>query len=1716
MTPRPFLPTLAFLAMLAAVAGLVPFFAPAALAQSDTTPPTVQSATVVGATLTLTFSEPITSLTGDVPTPSAFSVQRVVPREGSQFNDITSITVTTVAFKAGDAASLELTLNPPVLQGKSNETIRVSYSFPNSAPLQDASGNRVAAFRDRTVTNNTPADTTAPTVRYAEVHGTTLTLTFSELLNTSSTPNKSRFAVAGTASATSVTAVAVSGNKVRLTVSPTVPASDTGITVSYTKGNEANPLEDRSGNDAANVTSQSVTNVTGVPAGLNIVVYPGNLVDEGTAASFTVAALTGLGRVPPAFTKALTVNLSVSETAGSDFVAAANEGDKTVEIPIGKTEAVFRVDTVNDGTDEPNGSVTVTVKPGPGYTLSATRSVSVPVHDDDAPSAPPDTTAPTVQSATVIGSTLTLTFTEPLKTTGAPDASRFSVAGTASATTVTAVVLEIGDAAVVDLTLSQAVAEGDTGITVSYAQGNDPNPLQDASGNLVTDFSRRQVTNRTDTTAPTVRTATVDGSTLTLTFTEPLDTAGRTPFAEIFTVAGTASATSVTAVAFKVGDPASVELTLSQAVAEGDTGITVSYHWSRGPLNSPPLQDLTGNLVADFSGRQVTNTVDATPPTVRTATVSGSTLTLTFTEPLFVNPRGLPFPEIFSVAGTASPTSVTAVAFKRGDTASVELTLSPAVAAGDTGITVGYHWLSSPVANSPPLEDDAGNQVADFSGQKVTNTFGPPTVRTATVDGSTLTLTFTKPLDTKSGTPFPEVFSVAGTDRPTTVTAVAFKVGDPASVELTLSPAVSGGDTGITVSYQWSSVLASISNPLEDSSPPLESLTGDHVADFSGRQVVNLTGRAGIPSFGNATVAALTLDPGVAMAPVTLPPAQGGDGALTYSLTSDPAGLAGLTFDPATRTLAGTPATVGRWIFTYRAEDADQNRRDTDAAILTFAVTVDDTPPRVQGAPVVTGDTLTLGFTERLHTGTVPPATAFAIRVGAAPGPVHPTAVALAGRTVTLTLATSIAHGATIEVRYTQPATSNRLRDPAGNAVTSFLRIVINATPAGQPVADAGPNLVVDPGATVTLDGAASADPDGAPLTFAWTQVAGAAAWLTGADTATPAFLAPDPDGPLAFRLTVTNPDGLRAVDTVTVTVRDAAPRFDEAPAALALGLTRPTDVVLPAAAGGNGALTYSLTSDPAGLAGLTFDPVTRTLAGTPATMGSWTFTYRAEDADQNRRDTDAAILTFAVTVDATTPARRRFLTRTLAVMGAQTLGSALDTLGDRFTDAGPASGLTVGGQPVTFGDAGARTTPSPQPCADGLACDRDETARRAPEAPSPSLGQLLSTSRFTLALGPDGPAGAGRPRWTLWGRGGTGAFAGEPEAGSHFKGQTQTGWLGLDARGGDWVAGLALSYDRTEADYGFDGGTSPRDRGDLETTLTTLYPYGRWALSETLDLQTILGAGRGTARHRLATGAPPEKSDLSLWLGSLGLRQQFPPVAGITLAARADASLVQLETDDGVQAIDGLSARSWRGRLGLDAARTVALKGGMALAPFVSLVGRYDGGDGFVGAGLEVAGGLRYTADRFELEARGRWLAVHAQDGAQERGLSVTARLSPDMNGEGLSLALAPRWGAATGDATALWQHDLRQSPGRPGPETAALDAQLGYGVALADGVLTPFAGTGLAEGQTRTYRVGTRWQMTGRRFTGLTLNLEGTRQESAGPQPVNQGVQLQVDWTF
>ena len=80
--------------------------------------------------------------------------------------------------------------------------------------------------------------------------------------------------------------------------------------------------------------------------------------------------------------------------------------------------------------------------------------------------------------------------------------------------------------------------------------------------------------------------------------------------------------------------------------------------------------------------------------------------------------------------------------------------------------------------------------------------------------------------------------------------------------------------------------------------------------------------------------------------------------------------------------------------------------------------------------------------------------------------------------------------------------------------------------PANQPpVADAGParTLTVAGGDRVTLNGAASSDPEGSALTFVWSQLQGPALTFADGASATPSFSAPDLTAPttLVFQLIV-------------------------------------------------------------------------------------------------------------------------------------------------------------------------------------------------------------------------------------------------------------------------------------------------------------------------------------------------------------------------------------------------------------------------------------------------------------------------------------------------------------------------------------------------------------------------------------------------------------------
>ena len=94
--------------------------------------------------------------------------------------------------------------------------------------------------------------------------------------------------------------------------------------------------------------------------------------------------------------------------------------------------------------------------------------------------------------------------------------------------------------------------------------------------------------------------------------------------------------------------------------------------------------------------------------------------------------------------------------------------------------------------------------------------------------------------------------------------------------------------------------------------------------------------------------------------------------------------------------------------------------------------------------------------------------------------------------------------------------------------------------PNKAPTANAGSDQVVDEGAEVALNGAASSDPEGEVLTWIWTQQSGLPVTLDDPASVGPTFTAPEQlveDATLVFALTVTDARGASATATVTITV---------------------------------------------------------------------------------------------------------------------------------------------------------------------------------------------------------------------------------------------------------------------------------------------------------------------------------------------------------------------------------------------------------------------------------------------------------------------------------------------------------------------------------------------------------------------------------------------------
>ena len=394
--------------------------------------------------------------------------------------------------------------------------------------------------------------------------------------------------------------------------------------------------------------------------------------------------------------------------------------------------------------------------------------------------------------------------------------------------------------------------------------------------------------------------------------------------------------------------------------------------------------------------------------------------------------------------------------------------------------------------------------------------------------------------------------------------------------------------------------------------------------------------------------------------------------------------------------------------------------------------------------------------------------------------------------------------------------------------------------------------------------------------------------------------------------------------------------------------------LALPAATGGNGALTYTLT--PVLPEGLTYTPPGDAagggvLAGTPAVPvvpSAWTLA--AADADG-----DTATLTFTIEVVDRLRERLKGVNEAILAdlsraMTASTVDAVSGRIGQALAPDGAASGPMGSAEEMASAFA-------------GLLRSNEEALGEG----AWSWRQGLDGRRFALALSGTGGEGAGAV--SVWGAGDYRPLSGET-SGVDWDGHLFGAHVGMDARfGAGGLAGLALSVSEGRLDYTDTSALAlgKAVEGKYESRMTSAHPYLGWAWGRGTHAWASLGygqgtidvddgeAGRQTSGSRLRSAAAGGSVRVFSGEGPRGLG----PVA---VDLKGEAWTTRLEVEDNDERIAGLQVRTRRARVSAEGSRAFALGGGAALTPSVELGMRLDGGAGENGAGVELGGGVDYA----------------------------------------------------------------------------------------------------------------------------------------------------------
>ncbi len=688
----------------------------------------------------------------------------------------------------------------------------------------------------------------------------------------------------------------------------------------------------------------------------------------------------------------------------------------------------------------------------------------------------------------------------------------------------------------------------------------------------------------------------------------PIDTSAPGPFT--FTVSATdGSGTSTTSTSYTVaGDSPPVAnagpdqsgkhsgdvVTLDgSATTDPNTGDTISYSWSQ----------ISGPAVSLSNPSAVKPTFAM--PTVTSPTGDTVVMQLTATDSV-----GMQSTDTVSISSTPSTPTVAVTKSRSGGTCSnfcigdvVTLGTTITNADGNSPADYTFAWtqtggrttsLSSSTASNPTYilpPSGAGSQ-------NTVCTSGTGAVTTTSANCPTFSVVVTKTNTGKSSanTGLAAYASTLAT-RPVANAGSAQARG--AGRTVTLDGSASTQANGHAISYAWTQTggttvtLSSAAAQKPTFTTPATPGTLTFSLTVTDTQnAVTGTGTSGNTSTAATTTVTVSEDHVVADAgPDQTGKLAGNTITLTAAGSTDPDGLA-LSYtwqqlsgpsvtlsnpnalSPTFTAPAATSPAGYTLTFTVTATNgnAGSNNTDTDATPVTITVgastpTVAVTKSRSGGtcSNFCTGDVVTLGTTITNPDGNSPAdytfvwtqtggrTTSLSSSTASNPTYILPPSGAGSQNTActsgTGAVTATSANCPTFSVVVTK---TNTGKSSANTGLAAY-----SSTLATRPVANAGTAQNVKVGATVTLDGSASTQVNGHPISYAWTQTAGPAVTLSSTSGQKPTFTAPGTAQALTFSLVVTDTQNAVAgtgtngntstANVVNVTVADYAPPVADA-----------------------------------------------------------------------------------------------------------------------------------------------------------------------------------------------------------------------------------------------------------------------------------------------------------------------------------------------------------------------------------------------------------------------------------------------------------------------------------------------------------------------------------------------------------------------------------------